>query len=246
MTNGFQQVQPGDLITSELMNTILARLEDLHQRLSNLEAGTGEGVTITGFDPPVEARVNDTLTIIGTNFVVPFTRNIVTIGGVEVPDFLPGTGETRLRFTIPPVPNLPDAGREVLVNVQNSRGFAQRFYRLLPPDQSGGPAPSITNVTRASNGEQILVIGQDALIVGQNFAGTAEGNQLTFRYGAADPYPRPGQSLQFTPTGSPTTRIQVQVPNISEISTDDGVVTVSIEVRVGSQESQPFSALIQR
>jgi hypothetical protein len=113
------QVRPGELITAELINQILAELESLETRVTALESTkpVTKVVEITGFDGITPFRVGQPVTMKGHGFSVPAALNKVTIGGVPVTGFGFDSGATQLTFTIPNVTGLTEAGTEVPVTV---------------------------------------------------------------------------------------------------------------------------------
>lgn len=235
MTNGFQQVQPGDLITHTFMNDLIDKLLELESRVAQLESG---GMVITRFEPADGQRINERLEIHGTNFVFPVGQNTVTIGGVEVNSFLPGSTSTQLNITVPEVPNVPAAGREVLLEIRNVRGIAQRFYRILQAADQPEP-PAITSVEPVSGAGTTLVIGQAARITGERFAAEAAGNTVIFSIGQG--------RYQVTPSsvsGTPPRELTVTVPDISEIPS--GTDIVFIEVSVDGRSSPTAQVAVRR
>lgn len=128
-----RHVQPGDLIKSEFMNSLLDSLQSLDLRITSLE--TGE----TGNRPPVllerspsgNVEVNSRLTLIGRNFLRPSDQNTVTLGGVPINQFDTDSDESNLIFTVPNVfSGLP---RSVPATVRNQFGeSAELQVGLLP------------------------------------------------------------------------------------------------------------------
>lgn len=236
MANGLTEVRPGDLITSDLMNQLFRKIDEMEQRLASLEAGgaTGTLLTITAFDPPNQIAVGQELSVFGSGFAFPPTDNQVTVEGVAVTQFRPGSTSTRLRFLVPsPGSPVPSSGRNVTIRVSNSNGSVQRLYRILPPIPVVGNPPEITAVTR-EDGSSNLRIGQLAIIEGQNFAATATDNTIRFRVdtqGGPVVYPQPGSTLAIT-SANPE-EIRLVVPEIDEVPATGGL-SVTIEIIVGA------------
>lgn len=142
MAQEFNQVHPGDLITSSFMNSVLNKLETLEDRVAALEAGGGGGseaprLMITEVNGPTPLRVGDPLTVKGVNFAVPAVNNEVKIGGVAVTSFGINSGATQLTFVIPEVPNLSPQGSAVTLNVKNKTTDSSDSKTLtLRPAQS--------------------------------------------------------------------------------------------------------------
>ena len=63
-----KRVKPGDLITSDFMNTILDRLEKLE---ANIGKATSKEMVITFPTPAAQMHMQDTLHITGKGFGVP-------------------------------------------------------------------------------------------------------------------------------------------------------------------------------
>lgn len=132
MPEEFERVQPGDIITADFMNRILAALEDLDERLTELEGGTTTGgPTITRLVPPGPYRVDDTVTVEGTNF--QFTSGLARL-------FLDGTritlddasSDTRLLFVVPALPGLEESGTDFQLRVVTSQGEASVPVTVRP------------------------------------------------------------------------------------------------------------------
>lgn len=154
-----QQVQPGDLITADLFNQILADIADLNLRVAALQAaqpGQGQGVLI--FSPTVSTvlRVGDPLVIQGQNLL---SSSIVLIENTSVAGVAGSSNNTRLTVArIPPIDvpgGLPAAGRQVRLTVSNTAGQAEAAFVLRPAElsrpigsiivaQSSGPTQGTT------------------------------------------------------------------------------------------------------
>lgn len=132
------QVAPGDLITAELINQVLADIADLNLRVSQLEA-TGGGTTpgeVVIFQPAIGAsmRINDQIEITGLNFGFGNAGQRVQFDGIPVSGFLPGSSDNLLRVVVPSLPNV-GTGRAAVLNVSNGTSSATRAVFVQPPDQ---------------------------------------------------------------------------------------------------------------
>lgn len=209
-----EHVEPGDLITAENFNRLIDRLNGLRQRVEDLENQQG-GVVINGFDPPNEVEMGQALTIFGANFEFPPNQNTVQIDGRTLSDFLVGSTNTTLRVRVPDEFQVPEGGNNVTVRVENDAGSAQRVYRLLPASTD---QPSISSVTRADSTTSNLIIGEPAVIEGQNFGPNREDNVIEFittnADGTQNVYPENQEDL--TVNAVSTTQIEVVVPEIDE------------------------------
>jgi hypothetical protein len=134
------QVRPGELITAELINQILAELESLQVRVTKLEAGVvnpipvSTPVDITDLLPHGPLHVGDELTIVGKNFLSPAENNTVSVAGVQINPslFKFSSDNAHLIFDIPPVPGLASISQPVLVQVSNKNGSDSASLTLLP------------------------------------------------------------------------------------------------------------------
>lgn len=103
LTRRTDLVRPGDLITADLMNQLLASVADLHARIALLGQATPaeKPLTILRIEGSSPLRVGNRVTAIGTNFSTPGRRNRVSIGAhaIEPVDNL--SSDTRLAFDIP-------------------------------------------------------------------------------------------------------------------------------------------------
>lgn len=135
------RVRPGELITAELINQILAELESLETRVTALEGGstnpTTPRVEITGFSGPSPLRVGDPLVMNGRNFQQPTSLNEVTMGGVRIQRFGLDSSDTRLTFDVPNISGLSPEGSPVPVVITNANGtdsdqIVVRPARIVP------------------------------------------------------------------------------------------------------------------
>jgi hypothetical protein len=130
-------VQPGDLFTADLWNSLVDQVSSLNTRVTALEQG-GTGTTTTGqltitsvqFNNPL--HVGDTVTVLGQNFGVP----AVTIedGSTITPVPLQFGSDTQITFFVPPLANLT-APRAFTLRVSNpsAGGNATRQITIGPP-----------------------------------------------------------------------------------------------------------------
>ncbi|MCP4288526.1 MAG: hypothetical protein GY792_29570 [Gammaproteobacteria bacterium] len=240
MPNQFENVRPGDVITSDFMNQILARLEAMDQRITFLETKPPPGVQveIERFEPPVQVEAGQLLTLVGSNFAFPPNGNIITIDGFTVPagNIRADSTSTRLMFIVPTEINVPAGGRNYTIRVTTpTKRATTRGYRLLPALDVVGDPPVISSITRASDGSATLRIGEVARITGQNFAVNPTDNTITFTISTVTPavtYPLPGQTLIIDLGNSNTEQILVTVPDIVQIAAETQA-PVTVKVRVG-------------
>jgi len=244
-------VQPGDIISSELVNSVLGLLSLHEQRLTALEAGgsTGGGqVVITSADPATQVAAGQVLSIVGANFAFPPSDNAVTVDGVAITSFRSDSTGSVLKFIVPTSLTIPPSGKNVVIKVANSKGAASFLYRVLPPIPAVGNPPAINSVTTLA-GSQLLQIGQKIRITGTNFAPSPNENIITFSVNTAlgkAVYPKAGTTLLIDTANSSTTQIIVTVPDITEITPAMDTTPVTIDVGVGAQVPAQFNALVFR
>ncbi len=127
-------VRPGDLITADLMNQMLADIADLQTRVLTLEGGLGTAagqVIITRPLPGEQFKVGGDMTVQGQNFGFSNGTMVLQLDGVRVTAFKPGSNDQSVAFTVPEMtpPVLP-GGRAVLLTVANDRSSAIRQIQL--------------------------------------------------------------------------------------------------------------------
>ncbi len=172
-------VRPGDLISSDLVNRIITLLNEHEALLASGSTNPQTGLLLTGFSPPTEQNLGRNLTIFG-NFDFPLGTNAVSIDGMPIAPstFLPGSNNLQLVIRIPTTLTVPQSGRRpVVVRIVNSRGSDQRSYVLLP-EVIGGLTPDITEVRDTATNGSTLRSGEEARIVGIDFATPATDNQV--------------------------------------------------------------------
>jgi hypothetical protein len=134
MAEAINPVRPGDLITAQYMNGLVAALQALEVRVGKLEIGTGTPTTgALVILSPIESdtfQMGGPLAIVGRNFGKP-SENTVTINEVIITQFGSGSDDRVLLIdAIPPVQNISVEGDLVRLTVSNVRGFAQTRFRL--------------------------------------------------------------------------------------------------------------------
>jgi hypothetical protein len=247
MSNGLLTVQPGDLITSQGYNEVVLKLKELEDRIAALEgSGGGTGIIINRFEPATECPVGQELSVIGTGFQFPSSLNVVSVDGVPVTGFRPGSTSTRLRFLVPQLASsIPASGRAVMIRVTNSNGTAEQAYRILPPTAVGDP-PQITDV-RHQNGSTTLRVGQNAVATGENFGSTVAENQLQFLAddgsGGTNTYDVTIDSVTANTDG--TSDLNFSVPEMSEVPAT-GSVAMSLRVTVGDHPPHTRTVNVRR
>lgn len=248
----FTSVRPGDVISSDLMNFLLAKLEEMEARINDLEQGgsTSGDLTITGFDPPSQVAAGQELGVLGAGFDFPPTNNVVTIDGAPLPleNFRQSSTTTALRFIVPANLSIPAGGKNVTIYIRNTGGHERSIlYRVLPPVVVIGSPPTITSVSPVTG--DFRFVNQFVLIAGTNFAANPADNIIRFRAptagGGQTVYPLAGATIAINAANSNTTQIECQVPDIVEIPAGQSR-QITVEVGVGAHVPAQFDVSIRR
>jgi len=127
-----RQVRPGDLITANLMNQVLAEIANLQQRVAGLEKTGSETkkTEITDLLPSGTKRIGDTVHIIGQGFDASGGTNVL-VGSVQV---VPSFGSDRDKELIITIPNIEvgSGGRVVTLFVSNLNGTDTMDFQVYP------------------------------------------------------------------------------------------------------------------
>lgn len=258
MATTFTSVNPGDVISSDLMNFVLSKIQEYETRLEKLEAGGGSGqLTITSTNPPYQQNAGRTLSIVGKNFAVPPSSNTVTLGTYVVPaaNFQSPNSDTVLTFLIPQN-FIPPANGLVTIGITNilTQGSTSVLYKVLPYVPVAGPVPAVSAMQFLAPDTQLFV-AHPVRITGSNFAPTVTDNQITFQVlnssGAVVTYPTAANPLVFNTGGtSDTNNIYLTLPDMAEVQNTPGLppnpVTVTMVITVGAASSAPFAFSVFR
>lgn len=156
------EVRPGDLITADLFNQILADLADLNLRVAQLEAGAGGASPgqVVVFEPAAGAnlRVGELIQIVGLNFGFSAAQQRVTFDELPVSGFAAGSGDNLLRVMVPALPNIGQ-GRAAVLSVGNGSSTVTRAVTVLPPDQ---PLTGTVDVQAGISDPSPIVANQNA------------------------------------------------------------------------------------
>ncbi|RKH82626.1 hypothetical protein D7Y21_28020 [Corallococcus sp. AB045] len=135
MPSPIQKVNPGDLVTSEFMNHLLDRIDNLEERVARIEAeGAASGaVVILDILPEGIVRVGDEMRLIGRNFGL-LALNVVTVAGKRIEQFTSGS-DSLIVFNAPTVPGIKEEGQPVQLTLSNPRGLVTQTIILAdrPP-----------------------------------------------------------------------------------------------------------------
>lgn len=190
-------VRPGDVISSDLLNRMIALLNEHDAKLAS-GGSTGDPGLITGFDPPAAQHVDQQMTVFG-KFDFPLGTNVLTVDGIPISPsaFLPGSNDLKLIFKVPIAISVPNGmTKQVAVRVSNSLGTSQLAYTLLPLVVSAIPDPTISTAVDFTTGAAALHSGSKAQITGSNFATPAANNAVVLRLQVG------GVTRQFPANGS--------------------------------------------
>jgi hypothetical protein len=213
-------VRPGDLITADFVNQILAKLNSLEARVVALEAvlPASDAVAITSLIPDGPLQIGQELQVLGRNFGHLAGATRVTFDSVPTNAFKVGTSDQRLIFNVPAVPNNFPPGKLVSLVVTNLRTSAERTVFLLAPTNQGsiavtwidvqpttitpGNAATFRYHIRSRTTETAIYALTAELRADQNSQAWQQ-SQLAFLDSSQNPLPRPeiqlaaGQELDF-------------------------------------------------
>lgn len=253
MASILTHVNPGDIISSDLINYLIDALADMDKRVTQLEGiMPASTIAITSFEPPLQQAIGQVLVINGSGFAFPPEQNIVRVDDVQVTSFRVGSTSNRLEFIVPAVSNVPQSGRNVAISVRNSSGGpVQRLYRIMPAIPVVGNPPSISAVIRTDNTNAPLTPGQDAFIQGANFSTTANENIVGMKFTAlVNNVPTvitlPRQNDPPIAVTQPTAnQIRVTLPLMPELPLNQNT-TLTVSVTVGAHPSATANATVRR
>jgi hypothetical protein len=152
------KVQPGDLITADLMNALLDKCLDLESRLADLEGGPStDKMMITKPAPGDVHRIGEELRIEGQGFGTPSDNTVFIDGSVQVKTFKTGSNDKLLIITLPFVQNVPDTGRTATLTVSRNdgSGFATTSFTIDQPEITVPTGTVTVTMTEAPNVPQI-------------------------------------------------------------------------------------------
>jgi hypothetical protein len=135
-----QQVNPGDLITADLVNQILRDIADLNLRMAQLESGSTTTPVLQLFQPVdgAQFRAGEDLVIQGRNLGFTQGTSVVTIDGIRATDYRTGSTDDRITVRIPGVSTPTADGRDVVLVVSNGTSSAIRTLRIRPAQDLAG------------------------------------------------------------------------------------------------------------
>ena len=232
----FVRVRPGEIISAELMNVILDKLEELEDTVNSL--GQLNRIKIERFLPKEGVPVGQYMTIEGANFMHPPSDNLIQIAGKIVEEYTAPNTSRILTFRVPDSIEITNVhGEPVTITVSNEQfGSTQGTYNLFPP-LPPAPAPYIETVTAEDGLTERINTGESAFINGGNFSDELSENEITITVfdasGNQVVYPKePGDRIEIK-SASPE-RVEFIVPDIEEIEhgdEQDVVVKIIVNAR---------------
>lgn len=211
-----EKVRPGEIISSDIMNFVLSKLEELESTVNNL--GQLNRIRIAQIGPLAGALVGSFIRIEGSNFLHPPGNNIIRIAGVLVTEFGSPSTSGIITCRVPATIDITDEqGEQVVVRVENPEfGVTEATYTLFP--ESSQPDIVIESV-RTEDGATLLRATEPAIITGDNFSPDADANQIQFEWiiagGENVIYQATEKEVISTTPGE--MQIRVTVPDIEEI-----------------------------
>jgi len=211
-----ERVRPGEIISSDLMNFILNKLDELEEAVGDI--GQTNQVRIDEITPAAGGLVNGTITIIGANFLHPPGDNVVRIAGQLVTEFDAPSNNGTLTCRVPATIAITNPlGEEVVIRIENSGfGATEASYRLFP--ESTQPPVSIISVLRAS-GSAVLNTTQEAIITGDNFSSDVAQNEVQLLESVSDAQTitRAVSVEEVISTTPGDMQVRITIPEITEL-----------------------------
>jgi hypothetical protein len=129
MAKLLNDVQAGDLITSAMWKDVVEAINDLDDRVTELQIALGK-VIITDliYTPPLYP--GNLLEIRGYNFGYSRGMQIVKFDQVGITEFRSGCSDTRLLVKVPAFTGLPEEGRDVTLLVGNGEDSTTRLLHI--------------------------------------------------------------------------------------------------------------------
>src|SRR5215831_4917180 len=116
MALNLKRVKPGDLITADVMNTIMDALDSLDSRIGGT---TGTAVRIDHLEPSDTIQVGKDLKIFGSNFQYSIGGQRVFFDSFGVMAYKVGSSDSLLIVTVPDLGPLPSQGKLLTVTASN-------------------------------------------------------------------------------------------------------------------------------
>ena len=146
-----EYVQPGELLTSDLMSQILVDIADLQVAVATLQSATATTLktpVLISRDPSGDVEVGSKLTLLGVKFRAAGSPNTVMLGSVAITAFL-AEDDTHISFQVPD--SFTGLPRNLSVFVSNTGGGPSQSLavRVLPKSSVQGGKAVILDQTAA-------------------------------------------------------------------------------------------------
>lgn len=146
-------VRPGDVISSDLLNRIIALL-NAHDAL--ITAGgsstSSDAVTISSFVPGPPFQAGQDLQIVGSNFGFSTGGTVLKFDSTQVNAFKLGSNDSLLMVNVPYLSGLGTTGKDVLMSLSNGSSTTARIVKVMPmQQQQQGNVDVFTNDTITPN-----------------------------------------------------------------------------------------------
>jgi len=130
------KVKPGEIITSDFINSFIDTLQVIDTRISALETaspGGGAPIIVSLSPDPTEVnlKMGDELRIVGKNLGTS-TLVSVTVDKVDVKQYKQGSSDSLLIVDIPTILGITDVGKDVDLVVTNLKGYDIYTFHLYP------------------------------------------------------------------------------------------------------------------
>jgi hypothetical protein len=223
----FQEVQPGDLITAELINKVIHEIEQLADRLDQIDTSAPPDGTVRITGLVGARRVGSLLEVRGRNFAVPVHLNEVAIDERVVgPEFFGvGNSDERIFFIVPDeFEGLP---REVPLRVTANNSSDSIRFMLYPEEALPGGTLIIT-LSRVS--PEHGTIG-----AGSTYELTFDVTAITTMVETYDVEASVDQSWALNTGGSGTPRTTIEIPQADAPGTTRQA-TVAVTIPPGTPQ----------
>lgn len=152
MAKLFNDVRPGDLITANFMNQVLAQIQNLQDQLNQIAAAGPGGPPVINSVSSGPLHVGDKITILGQNFG-PLSSTVVAFSGTAVSQFEAGSSDSVLVVTIPTL-FVSSQGTPTTLSITNPRGsvsISVNIFPALPTVPDGTLLLSLVSKSPAGN-----------------------------------------------------------------------------------------------
>ncbi|HET7400633.1 MAG TPA: hypothetical protein VFJ62_02600 [Usitatibacter sp.] len=167
MTAITTKVNPGDVISSDLLNSIIDLLNEHDALISAGSGGASNAAVITGFIPDPPFQAGQDIQILGANFGFSSGSTVLRFDATQINAFKLGSNDTSLLVQVPFLQGL-GTGKDVLLSLSNGANTTFRTVRVEPMQQ-----PQQGNVD---------VLWSDAIVPNPNPNPVLNGQAVTLAY----------------------------------------------------------------